>query len=388
MSQINQYFFSEFKMLLTEKSKKTIHLNFEEIILETLERNNLQEKDISNLEDIKDWFNKVYHQSYIDDLLNLYDANEFIIHSPSDIEVHKQDNLNLKVEFLSNEDFVLSLVFLTQKLSIDWSFNTPFASFKDTRVISGNEIDLRISLTHPCLSPKSQAKAFLRVHSQENFKVSNFTEDKDAQNLMTELISNYKNIVIAGSTASGKTSFLRACKSLCQEGEHHVIIEDVAEIDGDISHSTHLLSHPSEGKSLKDYCSYALRMSPKRIILGEIRSSEVIPFLLAMNTGHKGMMSTIHANNAKDTLLRLTTLFSIFSESKNGIDFDQILRLICQSVDHVVFIENKEVKEIIEVHGSEADRPIYSTLYSKTKKIADHQKGLSTHEDLGHQLLA
>ncbi|MFG1501449.1 ATPase, T2SS/T4P/T4SS family [Halobacteriovorax sp. XZX-3] len=388
MSQINQYFFNEFKMLLSEKAKKTIHLNFKEIILETLERNNLQESDLDNLNEIKDWFNKVYHQSYIDDLLKMYDANEFIIHSPSDIEVQKKDHLNLKVEFLSNEDFVLSLAFLTQKLGIDWNFNNPFASFKNTRLVDGNEIDLRVSITHPCLSPKAQAKAFLRVHAKENFKISDFSKDKETHEIVEKLVSDYKNIVIAGSTASGKTSFLRVCKALCFENEHHVIIEDVAEIDGDISNSTHLLSHPSEGKSLKDYCSYALRMSPKRILLGEIRSSEVIPFLLAMNTGHKGMMSTIHANSAKDTLLRLTTLFSIFSESKNGIDFDQILRLICQSVDNVIFVENKEVKEIIEVHGSEADRPIYSTLYSKAKKITDHQRGLSTHEDLGHQLLA
>ena len=167
---------------------------------------------------------------------------------------------------------------------------------------------------------------------------------------------------------------------MANSNEHHVIIEDVAEIDGDISNTTHLLSHSSSGKSLNDYCTYALRMSPKRIFLGEIRSEEIVPFLLAMNTGHKGMMTTIHANNAKDTLLRLSTLFSIFSSSKNGIEFNQVLKLICQCVDNVVFVENKEVTEIIEVYGSEGDNPIYSTIYEKKKD--DHQKGLSTPPNL------
>lgn len=380
MNQIQLYFFNEFKSLLLERSKKTNILNFESIIQDVLIQNNLQRSDITNYDEIKQWYEKVYNQTYINDLLSMYEANEFIIHSPNDIEVQTKDALKLKVEFLNNEDYELSLTLLTRKLNIDWNFSNPFASFKDTRKIDNEDIDLRISLTHPSLSPTKQAKLFIRVHKKENFTLDDFSFDASAKSTMSNLVKQYKNIVIAGSTGSGKTSFLRVCKALCDSKEHHIIIEDVAEIDGDIANTTHLLSHPSEGKSLNDYCSYALRMSPKRIFLGEIRSQEIIPFLLAMNTGHKGMMTTIHANNAKDTLLRLTTLFSIFSTSKNGIDFTQVLRLICQCVDNVIFIEDKKVKEIIEVHGSEEDRPIFSTLYSN--QIADHQNGLSTHSSL------
>ncbi len=380
MNSIDQYFFNEFKTSIIEASKKSQFINFDNIIIETLNRNNLKQEDISNIESVKAWFNKVYHQDYINDLLEMYEANEFIIHSPSDVQVEGQETIKLKVEFLNQQDYELSLNFLTRKLNIDWNFAHPFASFKDTRKTTKGEIDLRLSLSHPSLTPSKSAKLFIRVHKKENFTLADFTLTKEVRIAIDGLIANYKNIVIAGSTASGKTSFLRVCKSLCDEKEHHIIIEDVSEIDGDISNTTHLLAHDSPGKSLNDYCSYALRMSPKRILLGEIRSQEIIPFILAMNTGHKGMMTTIHANNAKDTLLRLTTLFSIFSNSKNGIDFSQILKLICQSVDNVIFLEDKKVKEIIEVHGSENDTPIFSVIYEN--QIADHQRGLSTHSSL------
>ncbi|RZF21371.1 CpaF family protein [Halobacteriovorax vibrionivorans] len=380
MEDLNQFFFNEFRALLIEKSKKSNLLSFDLIVEEALSINNLRLSDLDNIDQIKIWFEHVYNQSYIDDLLKMYDAREFIIHSPSDIEVHAKTNEKLKVEFLSNEDFQLSLTFLTRKLNIEWSFSSPFASFKVSRIITEKPIDMRISLTHPCLSPVKQAKAFIRVHSKEVFNLDNFTQDNQVKSHIYKLVNEYKNIVIAGSTGSGKTSFLKVCKDMANSNEHHVIIEDVAEIDGDISNTTHLLSHSSSGKSLNDYCTYALRMSPKRIFLGEIRSEEIVPFLLAMNTGHKGMMTTIHANNAKDTLLRLSTLFSIFSSSKNGIEFNQVLKLICQCVDNVVFVENKEVTEIIEVYGSEGDNPIYSTIYEKKKD--DHQKGLSTPPNL------
>lgn len=380
MEQLNKFFFNEFRSVLVEKSKKSIHLSFEEIVQEVLHINNLRQQDLANIEEVKDWFDHVYNQKYLDELLRMYNAREFIIHSPNDIEVHGKTNEKLKVEFLSNEDFELSLIFLTRKLNIEWSFSSPFASFKVTRNSQENKTDLRVSLTHPSLSPNKQAKAFIRIHSKEVFSIDNFTQEDIVKSHIRNLVNNYKNIVIAGSTGSGKTSFLKVCKSMAAQSEHHVIIEDVAEIDGDVSNSTHLLSHPSPGKSLNDYCTYALRMSPKRIFLGEIRSEEIVPFLLAMNTGHKGMMTTIHANNAKDTLLRLSTLFSIFSTSKNGIEFTQVLKLICQSVDNVIFVENKEIKEIIEVYGSEGDNPIFSTIYEK--KRDDRQKGLSTPPNL------
>ena len=114
--------------------------------------------------------------------------------------------------------------------------------------------------------------------------------------------------------------------------------------------------HDIKGKvfakiSLDKLLTYSLRMSPDRIILGEIRSEEILTFILGMNTGHKGIISSIHANNAKDALNRLAMLYSTYANS--NINYAMVLKLICSNIDYVVYIENKKIVEIIEVFGSE-----------------------------------
>lgn len=111
-----------------------------------------------------------------------------------------------------------------------------------------------------------------------------------------------------------------------------------------------------------DYCHYALRMTPDRIILGEIRSKEVIPFLLSMNNGHKGLMTTVHANSASDTLSRLSLLFSLYSDNGNTISHDAINKMIASSVDIVIFLENKKVKEIARIISWHGQRPTFELL--------------------------
>jgi Flp pilus assembly CpaF family ATPase len=102
-------------------------------------------------------------------------------------------------------------------------------------------------------------------------------------------------------------------------------------------------------------------MSPERMVLGEIRSHEVTPFIMAMNNGHKGFMSSIHANSASDALHRLALLFCLYSETKS-LDFEMVLKLICKNIDIVVYMENKKVVEVIEVLGSEKDNCFYQTV--------------------------
>ena len=103
-------------------------------------------------------------------------------------------------------------------------------------------------------------------------------------------------------------------------------------------------------------------MSPDRLIVGEMRSTEVVPFLLAMNTGHKGLMSTIHASSAVDALSRISLLFSLFSES-NDISFALVTKLVCKNVDYVIHMEHKKIVEICKVIGSDAETPFYERLY-------------------------
>ncbi len=128
---------------------------------------------------------------------------------------------------------------------------------------------------------------------------------------------------------------------------------------------TYFLSQDNiPGKSLIDYCSYSLRIRPDRIIIGEMRSKEVIPFILSMNSGHKGLISSIHANSAIDSLSRMAILFSLFSNSPH-INYLIILKMICKNIDCIIHLENKKIREIVDIIGCNQENPIYEILYEK-----------------------
>ena len=209
------------------------------------------------------------------------------------------------------------------------------------------------------MNPQSgTAKIFIRSHKRTNFSVGDFTTS-DLTGLLKDLVLHKKNIIISGPTGAGKTALLRTLLGFVPPRDHVVVIEDAGEVRLKGDFVSYLVSPDLE--KAKNFCAYALRMSPDRIILGEIRSHEIVPFILSSNTGHKGMASTIHANSAVDTLSRLSTLFSLFSPT--SIRYDSIQRLIHKCVDYVIYMENKEIVEIIKVIGLENDKTIYESVH-------------------------
>src|ERR1700741_2957548 len=124
------------------------------------------------------------------------------------------------------------------------------------------------------------------------------------------------NILISGGTGSGKTTLLNALSRLIDPTERTVTIEDAAELQLQQPHVVRLETRPAnlEGRgeiSMRDLLKNALRMRPDRIILGEIRSSEALDMLQAMNTGHDGSLSTIHANRPREALTRLENMVGV-----------------------------------------------------------------------------
>jgi pilus assembly protein CpaF len=121
------------------------------------------------------------------------------------------------------------------------------------------------------------------------------------------------NILISGGTGSGKTTTLNVLSNFIPEGERIVTIEDSAELQLPQEHLCRLETRPAniEGKgayTIRDLVKNALRMRPDRLIVGECRGPEALDMLQAMNTGHDGSLTTIHANNPADTLMRLETM--------------------------------------------------------------------------------
>ncbi len=360
-NDILQYIKEQFVLKFSEYMKKTSDISYETIIDELCYENSLEKDTILALDELKGWFNNIYHQEYLNVYLNL-SANEVMLKDPNYAYLFFH---NYKEKYqnntILNEDYNKSLELLAYKEKQKWNYTNPFVSFQ----IIINKAEYRCSLIHRSASVSKYHQIFLRKLGANNFGLEDFIQDNNLKSKIKKLINDKRNIIVAGSTGSGKTTFLNSLVSEIPSHEHIVCIEDTKEIYLDDKLHSRLLSQKEQNKSMKDYCKYALRMSPERILLGEIRAEEIVSMVLAMNTGHDGFMSTIHANNAKDTLHRLALLFNIHSDTGASISYNQIMKLICSNIDYVIFMKDKEISEIIRVIGAEKDCPIFEITYIK-----------------------
>ena len=170
------------------------------------------------------------------------------------------------------------------------------------------------------------------------------------------------NILISGGTGSGKTTLLNAISQLIDQGERIVTIEDAAELQLQQPHVVRLETRPAnmEGTGaidMRELVKNALRMRPDRIILGEVRGSEAVDMLQAMNTGHEGSLGTIHANRPREALTRLENMFGMA-----GINLPSraVRTQIASALDMVVQVSRmrdgvRRITNITEVMGMEGD---------------------------------
>ncbi len=309
--------------------------------------------EAQDLELIKNNFYKLTEWTFLSEIFEK-EGTEYFFHHPQNSQVLLKNGKkeSFKVQ-LNLDEWQLWLEIISIHFKQNWSVACPFASFYGE--IKGR--NFRLSLVHGSTSPQGTSKLVLRSLTPKAHPLESFGEaDK-----LKEIVSDKSNLLIAGSTGSGKTSLLTTLLDGVDTNEHLVILEDTYEILSSHAHQTRFLAGDSQETSLKSYLSYTLRLSPDRIILGEMRSHEVIPFLMAMNTGHKGLMGTIHASSAVDALNRVALLFSLYSGEAN-LNYEKIMELICRNMEYVVFMENKKVKEVIKILGSEKGIPFYENV--------------------------
>ncbi|MBF0207667.1 MAG: Flp pilus assembly complex ATPase component TadA [Oligoflexia bacterium] len=321
-----------------------------------------------------EWYQSLCEFKFLHAILSSSEIKEIIFHGNRFMQLEVDGGLrNLEILNWGSDDFENALITFAYRKKISWNYGTPFASF--STVLFGYYF--RCTLLHRALNPYQRSKMFLRrlysvesvksafdrsicggVHDgqsghggqdgqQENYGFS--FEDFDIELAMAQRLCSYvvqkKNMVIAGATSSGKTTLLGLLLQQIASSEHLVILEDTHELSAERSTVTHLLANSEQ---LHDYCSYALRLRPDRIILGEIRGAEIVPFFLAMNTGHRGLLCTIHANSAADAIDRLTLLYVIYAMHKE-ISFKTVEELIRKNVQVIIFMQNRRVGEILEL---------------------------------------
>jgi pilus assembly protein CpaF len=183
---------------------------------------------------------------------------------------------------------------------------------------------------------------------------------------MAELFAGFVkakvNILISGGTGSGKTTLLNILSSYIPDGERIITIEDTAELQMQQPHVVRLETRPPniEGQgeiTMRSLVKNSLRMRPDRIVLGEVRGSEVIDMLQAMNTGHDGSLTTIHANSPRDALSRLENLIGMGGTNLSARTLRQQISSAIQVIIQVSRLNDgtRKVTSVHEITGMEGD---------------------------------
>lgn len=234
----------------------------------------------------------------------------------------------------------------------------------------------RVNAVLPPMAPKGAVLTIRKFRKkpftfQDYIKAGTLT-DKAAYFLHACLISRL-NLIVSGGTGTGKTTFLNALSGLIPETERVITIEDVAELNLQHPNWVRLESIYQPGKppvTTRDCLINALRMRPDRIVVGECRRDETFEMLQAMNTGHDGSMTTIHANSSRDCLTRME---SLILTSSVEIPLQALRRQTASAVNIIVQLKRlkngqRVVLEISEVTGLEQNTITTHALFHREKK--------------------
>ena len=231
----------------------------------------------------------------------------------------------------------------------------------DCRLPDGSRVNAIIpplAIDGPSLTIRKFARDPFTVQDLISFG----TITAEAAGFLEACVKAHFNVLVAGGTGSGKTTTLNVLSSFIPDTERVVTIEDAAELQLRQPHKVRLESRPARidgsGRiSIRDLVVNALRMRPDRIVIGECRSGEALDMLQAMNTGHDGSLTTVHANSPRDTLARLETLVLM-----SGVDLPQrAIREQIASAIHLIVQQarlrdgSRRVTNITEVVGREGD---------------------------------
>ncbi|HEX8293657.1 MAG TPA: CpaF family protein [Pyrinomonadaceae bacterium] len=238
---------------------------------------------------------------------------DILVNSPKKVYVERRGKLELtSVEFKDDEHLmrVIERIVSTVGRRIDES-----SPMVDARLTDGSRVNAIIpplSLDGPVLSIRRFGAEPLRMASL----IEKNALTKDMADMFEMCVRARLNVLISGGTGAGKTTLLNALSSYIPDDQRIVTIEDSAELQLQQPHVVRLETRPPniEGRgevTQRDLVKNALRMRPDRIVIGEVRGGEAIDMLQAMNTGHDGSLTTVHANTPRDALARLETMIQM-----------------------------------------------------------------------------
>ncbi len=310
---------------------------------------------------------EIYGYGPITALLNDSTISEIMVNGPSDVYVEKAGKIGKSETTFRDDKHIMHII---EKIIAPLGRRVDESSpMVDARLPDGSRVNIII----PPLSLKGPTIT-IRKFAADPYTVENLlsfgTMNHDMTTLLRACVRGKINIVISGGTGSGKTTMLNVISGFIPSNERIVTIEDAAELQLKQDHVVTLESRPAniEGKgrvTIRDLVVNALRMRPDRIIVGEVRSGEALDMLQAMNTGHDGSITTIHANNSRDTLSRLETMVMMSGvELPSRAIREQIVSAINIIVQIIRFPDgSRKIVNISEITGMEGETISLQDIY-------------------------
>jgi pilus assembly protein CpaF len=261
----------------------------------------------------------------------------------------------------------------------------------DARLRDGSRVNVvlpPLALDGPCMT----IRKFSRDKLQPDDLIAMGSATADMVRFLEAAVRTKLNVLVSGGTSSGKTTLLNVLSGFIPTEERIVTIEDAAELQLRQTHVIRLEARPPnvEGKGaveIRDLVRNSLRMRPDRIVVGECRGGEALDMLQAMNTGHEGSMSTVHANSPYDALNRLETMVLM---AGTDLPSRAIQKQIASAIDIVVQAERlrggtRKIVSIAEITGLEDGEPRYQVIFQfKQTGVDDEGRATGYHEASGN----
>ena len=316
----------------------------------------------------KEVFDEALRLGPLEELLDDPTVSEIMVNGPHQVYVERGGRLQLTdLQFADDASVSAIIERIVAPLGRRIDESQPYV---DARLKDGSRVNAIIpplSLSGPSITIRKFSKKTLTVEDFIRFG----TWNANAAAFMEVCVKLRKNIVVAGGTGSGKTTLLNLLSSFIPETERIVTVEDAAELKLVQPHVVRLEARPPnvEGKgavTIRDLVKNCLRMRPDRIIVGECRSGEALDMLQAMNTGHDGSLTTVHANSPRDVVSRLETMVLM-----SGMELPSraIREQIASAVDIIIHESrladgSRKVTAITEVTGMEGQNIVMQDLFA------------------------
>lgn len=332
--------------------------------LEGYDLSSLERSHIYNLIE-----NEINGYGPITELLEDKNVTEIMINGPDDIYVEMDGKLvkDDTISFINNDHILRTIERMVQKVGRTIDASNPMV---DARLSDGSRLNAII----PPLSVNGPVLTIRKFkHGMDNIDdmISNGTMTPYMARFLEACVKAKLNIVVCGGTGSGKTTLLNVLSSFIENDERIITIEDAAELSLNQPHVISLETREANyqnGKvvTIRDLVRNSLRMRPDRIIVGEVRGEETFDMLQAMNTGHEGSITTLHANTPIDAIHRIETMVLM---SGMEIPVRAIREYIESAVDIIVEIERlsdgrRKVTNISEVMGFNQDEIMLQNIFA------------------------